>query len=481
VSAVAAAAGAADAVDVVFVAGRHVVVDDVRHSVDVQSAGGHVGGDEDAQTSVTEALERALALSLGHVAVDGAGPEAALHEVFAEAFGAALGAGEDDDLAALRLDEDVVEVFHLLLAAVDVHHVLVDVLGGRARLDGHGDRVLEELDGQVLGAVLHGGREEERLALFLHERQQVLDILHEAHVEHAVDFVEDDVAEAGEVEVAALDEVLGPSRRADDEARAAAQVGDLAVHMGAADADGGAQAGAEGEVAELLVDLDGQLAGRDQDEHLFLLAVEHLVDQRDEEGGRLAGAGIGDADDVAAVEDVRNGSVLDRSRMHELALGDIGLELLVDLEVLELVLGLEGDRLGRLDSLAHELGDVEGRPVVLLAALAVSAAGGGVAVAARMAGSAVTPAVAAVAATVPAVLAVLLVAAAGHEVASLAGRGPKLGTHVDTEGGAAPSAGIITPPPFGGVVLRHLLDAYRLNRPSKPLLRHIDRSRKRSE
>ena len=74
----AGARGAADAVDVGFRDVRQVVIDDVADAVDVDAAGGDVGGDQDAQLAVAEVGERALALVLRLVAVDGLGGDAGL-------------------------------------------------------------------------------------------------------------------------------------------------------------------------------------------------------------------------------------------------------------------------------------------------------------------------------------------------------------------------------------------------------------------
>ena len=65
------AAGRPDAVDVVLAGGRGVEVDDVRDVVDVDAAGGDVGGDERVDLARVEAAQRLLALALGLVAVHG--------------------------------------------------------------------------------------------------------------------------------------------------------------------------------------------------------------------------------------------------------------------------------------------------------------------------------------------------------------------------------------------------------------------------
>ena len=68
----------ADAVDIGF---RHIGQLEVHHVGDlvhVDAARGDVGGDQDAQLAVLEGFQRALALGLALVAVDGAGLDAAV-------------------------------------------------------------------------------------------------------------------------------------------------------------------------------------------------------------------------------------------------------------------------------------------------------------------------------------------------------------------------------------------------------------------
>src|SRR5690606_25211258 len=63
------AAGAADAVDVVLRLARQVEVDDVADGRHVDAARGDVGGPQHAGAAFTQALQRAVALPLLHVAV----------------------------------------------------------------------------------------------------------------------------------------------------------------------------------------------------------------------------------------------------------------------------------------------------------------------------------------------------------------------------------------------------------------------------
>ena len=55
------AAGTADAVDIVFRIERHVEIEDMGQAPDVQSARGHVAGDQQRDLTVAEALQRLFA------------------------------------------------------------------------------------------------------------------------------------------------------------------------------------------------------------------------------------------------------------------------------------------------------------------------------------------------------------------------------------------------------------------------------------
>src|SRR4051812_26803624 len=58
------AAGAADAVDVILGMAGHVEIDDVRDALDIEAAGGEIGGDEHFEEARFEALQRLHALAL---------------------------------------------------------------------------------------------------------------------------------------------------------------------------------------------------------------------------------------------------------------------------------------------------------------------------------------------------------------------------------------------------------------------------------
>ena len=100
----AAAAGAAGAADPVGVGARlfrRVEVDHVRDVVDVEAAGGDVGGDERAHLARVEAGERLLPLGLRLVAVDRDGVDVVPAELLDEAIGSGLRPHEHECKAAV--------------------------------------------------------------------------------------------------------------------------------------------------------------------------------------------------------------------------------------------------------------------------------------------------------------------------------------------------------------------------------------------
>ena len=103
-----------------------------------------------------------------------------------------------------------------LVVALDEVDALLDPLGRRRhRRHRHRRRVAQDGVGELLGLGRHGGREEQRLPLVARRqmRDHAAHVVDEAHVEHAVGFVEDEDLElvAGARCAAASDRAGGPA------------------------------------------------------------------------------------------------------------------------------------------------------------------------------------------------------------------------------------------------------------------------------
>ena len=131
-----------------------------------------------------------------------------------------------------------------------------------------------------------------------------LDVRNEAHVEHAVGFVDHQQFDAGEQQSAALGVVEQPARGCDQHVDAAGQLGVLVAERNPADQERDIELLAGAVFVELFLDLGGEFARRFQDEgagHPGAGAAlfQHGQHGKDE-GSGLAGAGLGDAENVSA-------------------------------------------------------------------------------------------------------------------------------------------------------------------------------------
>ena len=194
--------------------------------------------------------------------------------------------------------------------------------GGRRRLtgDGHLLRGVQVLGGDAADGRGHGGGEQRGLLRVRGGGEDAVHLLREAHAQHLVRLVQHEGLQVGEVQRAALEVVDHAARRADDDLRAPAQARQLRAVRGAA------VHGEHGDVVEVLGvavegvgHLEGELAGRGEDEHLRgVRAPVHVRglgepgQRRQRERAGLAGAGLGQAHDVAAVQQQRDGRLLDR-------------------------------------------------------------------------------------------------------------------------------------------------------------------------
>jgi hypothetical protein len=187
--------------------------------------------------------------------------------------------------------------------------------------DLHLARLVHELQRQLLDLRFERRREQQRLPRL---RQAAKDALHrrqEAHVEHAIGFVEHQHFDRVELGGAALHVVEQSAGARDQHVYAATQLFDLRLHAGATVDGGDVQAQVLAIGAQAFGDLHGKLARRREDQRARLAravaggrAFGQALQQRQAERGGLAGAGLGAAEHVVAGENERNGLGLDRRR-----------------------------------------------------------------------------------------------------------------------------------------------------------------------
>ena len=155
----------------------------------------------------------------------------------------------------------------------------------------------------------------------------------ESHVEHSVGLVEDQDLDLGEIHGALPDVIEQAARCGDQDLDAPPEELDLGVDPSAAVNDRGAECAAAAVCLHCLGDLDRQLArgGEDEDSdgmprrrEACVGGVSKAFEDRQDEGGGLAGAGLGGGKHIAAVEDEWNRRALYGRRLRVALSRDCG-------------------------------------------------------------------------------------------------------------------------------------------------------------
>ena len=198
-------------------------------------------------------------------------------------------------------------------------HALFDLGGGLAgRVHRDLQRIGQVAVGQLFHQLRHGGREQQRLAFARQHLGDAAQRVDETDVQHLVGLVQHQVFGLRQVHGAALDQVDQPAGRRDQHVHTALHAHGLGIDRGAADDAELPDGGASGIGVDIGGDLGRQFARRRQDQRtagarLGLAAdVQKPRQHRQTEGRRLAGAGLGKAQQVAALDDARDGLFLDR-------------------------------------------------------------------------------------------------------------------------------------------------------------------------
>ena len=325
---------------VVIHVGGQVKVDDVRDVGNVEATRGDVGGDEDGRVAGPERLERPLALLLRPVAVDRRGGEPLLGEPVLELVRAALGLGEHQR-EALHGVHQVQQ--HVALVRVPLHVLdgLRDVRVRRTHSpDGDEDVVVEEIGSHALNLFGERRGEEHRLAVARLGHAALLDNLtnlgFESHVQHSIRLVQREVRDSLQGNLSPVHQVDESPWGGDEYVASPLHLAELLRGGRASVHDARRDTRLVGEFARLLVDLNGELAGRGEHERdgerlastpwCLEPAVDDAVDDGEAERGRLTRTGLRASHQIAALERDWNGVFLNRGGRLELAPLDVAVD-----------------------------------------------------------------------------------------------------------------------------------------------------------
>ena len=172
---------------------------------------------------------------------------------------AVLGPGEDQSIVHVATLEQLQQQLRLEPLG---HRVdgLRDSLGGSGlALEGDLGRRPEDLARQGFNGRRHGGAEEQGLTWLRDVAKDPPDVRQEAHVQHPVRFVQNQILQPREGGIAPGEVVQQSAGRGDDDVDTPAQRSLLRAHADSAEDGCGLEPGVSGQPLEVVQDLEGQL------------------------------------------------------------------------------------------------------------------------------------------------------------------------------------------------------------------------------
>ena len=203
--------------DVVFRLLGEIVIHNLREIIDIDSTGCDVRGEEDLDLSGLKVTKCFRASVLTLVAMNRNRADPLAFEVGRKLVRASLGSGKDEGLSpVVRFDE-----FHEsvgLTGSLKRDEVLRHGPGRRVPwADGNLGRVVDQPLGELADVIRKSRGEHEVLAIAGKLGDDLLDVVDESHVEHAVRFIENENFERVEFHSPLVDEVEKATRSGDQD------------------------------------------------------------------------------------------------------------------------------------------------------------------------------------------------------------------------------------------------------------------------
>ena len=343
-------AGPARATDTVNVVGSvvgQVEVDDEIDVVNMQPARGHVGCDQQLQRAALEVFDDAQALFLRHVTTDVARVPAVMPEFERQPLARPLRVDEDQRLLGRLVLKQPQAELQLLKVRHVVEHLLDGLGGDTLGRDLHIQRIAEKSRRELHHVEGERRREQQGLPVRRALRHDPPDIVDEAHVKHAVSFIDDDDFDLAELNQPALHVVHHPAGRTDDQVHAAFEVLRLLLPVHAAKHHDRFQISVLAQVLGIFRDLQRELARRRDNDRTWrcgmaALGSQHLRERGDEKRRGLAGACLRLTHEVSAIETLGQRRSLNRRAVGETQICDRAVQLLgqLDFAIRDLISGL---------------------------------------------------------------------------------------------------------------------------------------------
>jgi hypothetical protein len=238
-----------------------VVVDDVRHLIDVDTTRNNVGGHKDVESALTKALHGAISLSLGHVPLQCDRLVILAIEFLRETLGAVLGPRENNGRVESVFFEKLVEQIDLAILNDGIERVFDGFSGSSVGQLDH-PRIVEDDIREPSNLLRHRRGKQQILARIRQCFDDTANIRQESHIKHVVSLVKDQRLQRFEGHFTAAHEIQKTTGASNDHIRSTTKLRYLrALRDAAVDADR-LDTRRPGESAELLFDLKHELTSR---------------------------------------------------------------------------------------------------------------------------------------------------------------------------------------------------------------------------
>ena len=184
--------------------------------IDIQSAGCHIGSDQQLEVLDAELLHHIIPLRLAQLAMQRIGIVAVLDQLVGNLLCLFTGTAEDDavDIGVIVGNPFQGQVFVLCTDhEVDIPDILVSFVFPS---DDDLFRLLHVFLGDGGNALRHGSREEQHVAGRGHLGQDRIDAVAKAHVQHFVCLIEDDITDMLQIDRLPFHQVQQTSRSSHD-------------------------------------------------------------------------------------------------------------------------------------------------------------------------------------------------------------------------------------------------------------------------
>ena len=195
--------------------------------------------------------------------------------------------------------------------------VLVFNFESQAQPDFDGQGIPEHPGSESFDFRRDGGGKKQGLAFGGAETDDFFDVGQEAHVEHPVDLVQNEVGEMGEMDFTLIHEVKEAAGGGHEDVDAAGDLFPLVAITDPAVDQADLQAGVLGKFAQRLGDLIRQFPGGLEDEGTEASRFFEVLEDRQGKGGGFAGAGLSRTDEVPPSEGDGDRLSLDRGGLLE--------------------------------------------------------------------------------------------------------------------------------------------------------------------